>query len=436
MKRGPTVAEEAAIKAAWEKAGPNALAALSNDGAEADPLVRQRSKELVVEGLDMKRRQLAGELACEGDDQNDLGPYAAGGHKVSAALEAAAALMQQHPLLARGQGSAGQGAGRLACVRKLGYDEAEQSAQSALKRLKSEEALRQLRDRHARELAEAEAKLRDQEMEDTMSAEEQLRVLQEEEEQGRREAARLEEQRLAEKREARLREEQRLAQEREARLREEQRHADEREATRLEEQRQAKEREEATFRELERITKEREARLQREQRLAEEREAKRLEEQRLWEEREARFREEQRLAKDREAYQQRRSGASSFQSMTSQSSGAGSSESLVGLKRKLSVLSQESAAGEPTIATPALTTNEQGRINKLASESMARASSNIITQGLARGASQDEMQLQLMKYYDEVVTELTQELLEEKAKASSTGAPQQKVPAPAATEDG
>ena len=188
-------------------------------------------------------------------------------------------------------------------------------------------------------------------------------------------------------------------------------------------ERLAKEREEAKYRELERLAKEREAELQQEQRLAEEREARLLQ--------------EQRLAKEREAYQQRR--GASVQSTTSAASG-GSTESLAGLKRKLSVLSQASQESEMTAASEAVVTTlrpeEQRQIHKLASESMTRASSNIITQGIARGASQDEMQSQLMKYYDEIVTELTQEVLEENAKARLTAASQQKPAAGAPTEDG
>ena len=413
IRGGLTVSQEAAIKGAWEQAGSKALEVMSKDDSQVDPSIRQRSKELVVQGLNMKHRRLAGQSASEDEASQDQGPFAAGGHKVSAALEAAAALVKQHPLLALSDAPAtpaDRRAGRAACVRKLGYEEAEKSA---LKRLKSEQALRQLQERHARELAEAQAKLLDDEMEETMSAEEQLRLLQEEDEKQRlaeqREARLREEQRLAEEREAQRCEEQRLAEEREAKLREEQRLAEEREAKSREEQRLAKEREEAKYRELERLAKEREAELQ----------------------------QEQRLAKEREAYQQRR--GASVQSTTSAASG-GSTESLAGLKRKLSVLSQASQESEMTAASEAVVTTlrpeEQRQIHKLASESMTRASSNIITQGIARGASQDEMQSQLMKYYDEIVTELTQEVLEENAKARLTAASQQKPAAGAPTEDG
>ena len=456
IRGGLTVSQEAAIKGAWEQAGSKALEVMSKDDSQVDPSIRQRSKELVVQGLNMKHRRLAGQSASEDEASQDQGPFAAGGHKVSAALEAAAALVKQHPLLALSDAPAtpaDRRAGRAACVRKLGYEEAEKSA---LKRLKSEQALRQLQERHARELAEAQAKLLDDEMEETMSAEEQLRLLQEEDEKQRlaeqrearlreeqrlaeeREAQRCEEQRLAEEREAKLREKQRLAEEREAKRREEQRLAKEREAKLLEEQRLAKEREEAKYRELERLAKEREEAKYRElERLAKEREAELQQEQRLAEEREARLLQEQRLAKEREAYQQRR--GASVQSTTSAASG-GSTESLAGLKRKLSVLSQASQESEMTAASEAVVTTlrpeEQRQIHKLASESMTRASSNIITQGIARGASQDEMQSQLMKYYDEIVTELTQEVLEENAKARLTAASQQKPAAGAPTEDG
>ena len=442
IRGGLTVSQEAAIKGAWEQAGSKALEVMSKDDSQVDPSIRQRSKELVVQGLNMKHRRLAGQSASEDEASQDQGPFAAGGHKVSAALEAAAALVKQHPLLALSDAPAtpaDRRAGRAACVRKLGYEEAEKSA---LKRLKSEQALRQLQERHARELAEAQAKLLDDEMEETMSAEEQLRLLQEEDEKQRlaeqREARLREEQRLAEEREAQRCEEQRLAEEREAKLREEQRLAEEREAKRREEQRLAKEREEAKYRELERLAKEREEAKYRElERLAKEREAELQQEQRLAEEREARLLQEQRLAKEREAYQQRR--GASVQSTTSAASG-GSTESLAGLKRKLSVLSQASQESEMTAASEAVVTTlrpeEQRQIHKLASESMTRASSNIITQGIARGASQDEMQSQLMKYYDEIVTELTQEVLEENAKARLTAASQQKPAAGAPTEDG
>ena len=404
VRSGLTQSQEASIAAAWSAAGTTALDTLEAS-ASANPELQQRAKELVVEGLDMKQRMLKGQsqLALEDGKEDDRGSL-----KSSTALEAAAALMQQHPLLTPAgdrepEPREFRQAAYAACTHQLQKEAAaetvrSQSDQYRLKRRRSQEALKALNEaKQAYDAALME--------EETLCQEEQERLLAEQEEARARRQQRLE-QEQKEREEAR-REQQRLEKEREeleeARLREQQRLEEEqkeREQARLREQqrleREMKEREEARLREqqrLEREMKEREeARLREQQRL--EKEMKELEE--------ARRRDQQRLQDDKETRlrakleRMKSSQSRDFDEPMPPASPSPFEDPLV------------KASANP-LADARLSEKEQRQIHHAASESMARASSDIISQCLARGCSQEKIQEKLMIYYDEVVNELVKE---------------------------
>ena len=365
----------------------------------------------------------------------------------------------------------------LAAARRAAILETAEALQDShrMKRLKSQQVLEDIAARHARELQEAQRLLAQEEEQEAAEAlrreEEHQRLLKEQEAARRREE---EQQRLLKEQEAARRreeEQQRLLKEQEAARRreeEQQRLLKEQEAARRreeEQQRLLKEQEAARRREEEqqRLLKEQEAarRREEEQRLLKEQEDRRLKdlEQCLQTRQEDRRRaEEQRLSEEAAC---RRESMASLKRQLSLQVEASNQESLdarattdkLERKRKYQLMLDQAeqtkkfaakmlaesedqdaqmldtaAPASPPARTtpaalttppaltgpPALTTDEHQSIDRIARESMVKASSRIITECMARGEGQELIQAKLLQHYDEAVADLTRECLKEK----------------------
>ena len=432
IRSGVTPSQDARIDRAWSQAGNKALETLE-EGEPVDPLLVQKAKELVVAGLDRKQRMLQAnresQLALE--DSKDEGPLSRGSFKASSALEAAAELMNHHlptgslkrstsaleesPWLDTAQLRA---AGAAAFTQEQQHKAAVETAKSLsdsqrLKRLKSEEALKALT------LAQEQyaAALRD---EDTLPLEEQERLLAEQRLQKEQEETRLREQQRLQKEqeETRLLEQQRLQKKQEeTRLLEQQRLQKEQEETRLlEQQRLQKEQEESRLREQQRLQKEQEeSRLREQQRLQKEQEETRLrEQQRLQKEQEesrlrgAELKRRLSLQVEEENLRAREAAAETAKLERKRSYQAMMDEAAKQQAFAARMLAREEEDEDPL----ALTRAEEDKIHILASESMAKASSDIITQCLARNCSHEHIQEKLVLYYHEVAEELKRECLQ------------------------
>ena len=371
-----------------------------------------------MEGLDRKQRVLQGQGQLALEDGKDEGPLSRAGFQSSCAEEAASTLLSR--ALSSGslkrsssvlEGSEEtpeldadklRAAGHAACTQDLQQKAAAEAAKSLvdphrLKRLKSEEALKALT------LAQQqyEAALME---EDTLPLEEQERLIAEQRAQREQEKIRLlQQQRVREQEETRLLEQQRLQKEQEE--------------TRLREQQRLQEQEEARLREQQLLQEQEEARLREQQRLQEQEEARLREQQRLQEQEEARLREQQLQASQQRVVELKRRLSLQIEEENARAREAAAETRKLERKRNYQIMMDEAARTQALAASLlareeegddplALTKAEEDKIHMMASESMAKASSDIITQCMARNCTPEQIQEKLVLYYHEVANEL------------------------------
>ncbi|CAE7418651.1 unnamed protein product, partial [Symbiodinium microadriaticum] len=318
------------------------------EGGSPDPLLAQRAMELVVEGLDRKQRVLQGQGQLALEDGKDEGPLSRAGFQSSCAEEAASTLLSR----ALSSGSLKRSSSVL--------EGSEETPELDADKLRAAGHAACTQDLQQKAAAEAAKSLVDPHRLKRLKSEEALKALT-----------------LAQQQyEAALMEEDTLPLEEQERL--------------IAEQRAQREQEKIRLLQQQRVREQEETRLLEQQRLQKEQEETRLREQQL----SLQIEEENARAREAAAETRKLERKRNYQIMMDE---AARTQALAA-----SLLAREEEGDDPL----ALTKAEEDKIHMMASESMAKASSDIITQCMARNCTPEQIQEKLVLYYHEVANEL------------------------------